>query len=151
MDVDFDLAEVIDLGADLKVSAATVRQELTTFMRQSGNVMHQEASNESPVDSGNMKGLIRVDSPVTHERVSVTSHADYSKAVHDGSGPHIIRPRSKRALFWPGARHPVKYVNHPGNKANPFMQRALVKAMRRLEPLAVQAGVKIARKAIGLG
>lgn len=34
-----------------------------------------------------------------------------------GTRPHVIRPRFKKALFWPGARHPVKMVRHPGTKA----------------------------------
>jgi hypothetical protein len=29
-------------------------------------------------------------------------------------GPGIIRPVRKQALFWPGARHPVKFVNGKG-------------------------------------
>jgi len=34
-----------------------------------------------------------------------------------------IRPKRKRALFWPGAEHPVKKVNWPGATvpARPFM------------------------------
>ena len=28
--------------------------------------------------------------------------------------PRTIRPRRGRALFWPGARHPVAKVDHPG-------------------------------------
>ena len=36
---------------------------------------------------------------------------------------HVIRPKVKRALFWPGAAHPVKKVNHPGSNipARPFL------------------------------
>lgn len=34
-----------------------------------------------------------------------------------GTRPHTIRPRRKRALFWPGAAHPVRVVRHPGVKA----------------------------------
>ena len=37
--------------------------------------------------------------------------------------PHEIRPSAKKALFWPGAKHPVKKIMHPGSKipARPFM------------------------------
>lgn len=41
-----------------------------------------------------------------------------------GTRPHVIRPRKKRALFWPGAGHPVKRVNHPGTKAMHYMDTA---------------------------
>ena len=47
-------------------------------------------------------------------------------AIHNfggTTGPHDIFPLKKKALFWPGARHPVKVVHHPGSKipARPFM------------------------------
>ena len=32
-------------------------------------------------------------------------------------------PKDKKALYWPGAAHPVRKVNHPGSKANDFMGR----------------------------
>jgi phage gpG-like protein len=39
------------------------------------------------------------------------------------TGPHTIVPRTKKALFWPGAAHPVKSVQHPGSRipARPFL------------------------------
>ncbi len=30
--------------------------------------------------------------------------------------PHVIKPRNKKALSWPGAAHPFKSVRHPGSK-----------------------------------
>jgi hypothetical protein len=49
--------------------------------------------------------------------------ASYAVFVERGTRPHVIEPKDKKALFWPGAEHPVKRVNHPGTKANPFMER----------------------------
>ena len=39
------------------------------------------------------------------------------------TSPHIIKPKNKKALFWPGAKHPVKSVKHPGSDipARPFL------------------------------
>lgn len=37
-------------------------------------------------------------------------------------GPYEIRPRQRRALFWRGARHPVKRVTHPGLKPQKFSE-----------------------------
>jgi phage gpG-like protein len=36
---------------------------------------------------------------------------------------HAIFPRKKKALFWPGAAHPVRRVMHPGSRfpARPFL------------------------------
>ncbi len=44
--------------------------------------------------------------------------------IRGGTKAHGIAPRNKKALYWPGARHPVAYVNHPGTAPNPFMTRA---------------------------
>jgi len=42
---------------------------------------------------------------------------EYGKTLEEGSPPHIIRPKNKKALFWRGAKHPVKMVRHPGTKS----------------------------------
>jgi len=47
-------------------------------------------------------------------------------AIHQLGGTtkaHIIRPRNKGGLFWPGAKHPMKSVRHPGSviPARPFL------------------------------
>lgn len=44
----------------------------------------------------------------------VRSSLGYAPFVEEGTRPHIIRPRNAKALFWPGAAHPVKFVHHPG-------------------------------------
>jgi hypothetical protein len=45
----------------------------------------------------------------------------YAIFVETGTNPHMIYPRNKKALYWPGASHPVKSVRHPGTKAQPFL------------------------------
>lgn len=49
----------------------------------------------------------------------------YSRFVEFGTKPHVIVPKDKKALYWPGAAHPVRRVNHPGSRANPYMERIL--------------------------
>ena len=56
------------------------------------------------------------------------SRAPYAYGVHEGTKPHIIRPVHAKALFWPGASHPVAQVNHPGSKPNRFMPRIMAKS-----------------------
>ena len=41
--------------------------------------------------------------------------------VEFGTRAHIIRPKSKKALYWKGAKRPVKQVSHPGSKAKPYL------------------------------
>ena len=49
------------------------------------------------------------------------SRVEYATIQHEGGTipPHVIRPKFKKALFWPGAAHPVKKVNHPGGTIRP--------------------------------
>lgn len=41
---------------------------------------------------------------------------DYGEVLEEGSKPHVIEPKNKKYLYWKGAAHPVKKVNHPGTK-----------------------------------
>lgn len=61
--------------------------------------------------------------------------APYAVFVHEGTKTHIIRPSSKKALFWPGAKHPVKKVNHPGIKPNKFVIRTAIKATPKVNKI----------------
>ena len=74
-------------------------------------------------DSGRLRASI------THragrDSVEVGTNVAYA-AIHQFGGktaPRTIRPRNKKALYWPGARHPVAQVNHPGSTipARPFL------------------------------
>ncbi len=65
--------------------------------------------------------------------------AAYAAFVELGTKPHVILPRSKQALYWPGAAHPVKSVNHPGTAANPYMERIVAAAQPDIDALFVQA------------
>jgi HK97 gp10 family phage protein len=53
-----------------------------------------------------------------------TSNVKYAVIVEKGSKAHIIRPKNKKALYWKGAKRPVKLVNHPGSKAKPYLEPA---------------------------
>jgi len=56
---------------------------------------------------------------ILHDGVNYGVHQEF------GAGPHEIRPREAKALYWPGAEHPVAVVHHPGNPPHPFMTPAV--------------------------
>lgn len=56
--------------------------------------------------------------------VIVGPTVNYAKYVTQGTRPHPIFPVNKKALFWSGASHPVKSVQHPGTRANKFQEFA---------------------------
>jgi hypothetical protein len=41
-----------------------------------------------------------------------------------GTQPHEIRAVNAQALYWPGAMHPVKSVQHPGTAPNDYVADA---------------------------
>lgn len=55
-------------------------------------------------------------------------------------GPYEIRPRTRRALFWRGARHPVKRVTHPGLKPQNFSEK-IAETMRKQYQRIMQAEI----------
>ena len=55
----------------------------------------------------------------------VGTPVEYARYVEFGTGPSVIFPRQKKALYWEGARHPVAYVIRTGNRAYPFLLPAL--------------------------
>lgn len=57
----------------------------------------------------------------------------YGVYVHEGTAPHIIRPRRARALYWKGARHPVRQVAHPGTRPRPFLREAAVATQGQIQ------------------
>lgn len=59
----------------------------------------------------------------------------YAVYVHEGTRPHVILPKFKEALFWEGAEHPVKRVNHPGTKPNPFTEKILRESKKDITEL----------------
>lgn len=57
---------------------------------------------------------------------------DYGTVLEEGSAPHVIKPRSAKALFWNGASHPVKSVQHPGTKAMPIIKPTIDKNIGKI-------------------
>ena len=75
------------------------------------------------VDSARLKNSI--EHRADNSGVEVGTNVIYAAAHQFGAKtrPRTIRPRLKEALFFPGAAHPVKKVEHPGSNipARPFL------------------------------
>jgi hypothetical protein len=63
----------------------------------------------------------RIPASLFHEVVNGVITVGYGDPLaqihHDGAKirPHKIIPKNKKALYWKGASHPVRSVNHPGS------------------------------------
>lgn len=103
---------------------SALHAEIERYMAKLATVIQADAQRMAPVRTGLLRGSIYKEADGLTARVGVRG-VNYWMAQEYGAGPHIIRPVNKQALHWPGARHPVAVVNHPGNPASPFLRPAL--------------------------
>lgn len=89
--------------------------------------IESRAIKNAPVRTSNLanSGTSNVNADGTVGTVAFT--APYAGYVHQGTGLYgprktKIKPKNKKALYWPGAAHPVRAVK--GMKPNPFLVRA---------------------------
>lgn len=54
-----------------------------------------------------------------------STDVNYATDVELGTAPHVINAKPGSALYWPGADHPVKRVNHPGTRPYPYLRPSL--------------------------
>jgi hypothetical protein len=111
---------------------------LQSRMRQIIRLVAADARVNAPVDTGKLAQAIKED-PIQVDgpfRVTggVTSHAPYSAFVHQGTRPHVIKPRNASALKFQAGGKTVfaKSVNHPGTRARPFLTNAVARVLRDL-------------------
>lgn len=86
-----------------------------------------------PVDQGALKqSQVKTPIVVTGDSVEagVEYRSPYALFVHDGTGPHVIRPRNARVLAWTsrgsGDASFAREVNHPGTKPQRWLQTSLL-------------------------
>ena len=94
-----------------------------------------------PVDTGRLARNTKVTHKQSRNRVVWTAEIDvpYAEAQAFGARPHIIRasPGKVLSFFW-GKKGKVvyfPYVNHPGNRANPWWKNSLRDQQRRLQKI----------------
>lgn len=63
---------------------------------------------------------------------AIVSNDEKAPWFEEGTKPHVIRPKNKKALFWKGAAHPVRIVHHPGTPAYKVLGGAVEKALQFL-------------------
>ena len=116
-DIDKFAVELIKLSEESKgnVQKAVKKSAFNIESQAKKNL----ASNKS-VDTGHLSRSITTKMGDLEATIH-TSNVKYAVIVEKGSRPHIIRPKNKKALYWKGAKRPVKLVNHPGTKAKPFL------------------------------
>jgi len=101
---------------------------LTAGMTHVVEEVEARAVKETPVRTSNLVNSITSHVARGGTQGVVRAVAKYAEYVHEGTGlygPHkrVIVPTTKKALFWPGAAHPVRSVK--GMRPRPFFTLAL--------------------------
>ncbi|MER5705988.1 HK97 gp10 family phage protein [Streptomyces sp. NPDC002122] len=125
--------------ARLRLDRAALNRTFRATSRSEGEIAARQvvarAKILAPVDTGRLRASIRVERRSTfglRQRWTVGSDVEYAPMVNDGTRPHVIRPRTKKALKFKmgGKTVYAKVVHHPGTRANPFLDRALADVAR---------------------
>lgn len=128
------MASIAVTSIDFRVNPAGLEQQMHPIMRRTHASLTRQIATQAkvnvPVKTGHLGRSIREDPQKFvgpfHVTGGVTAHARYAAAVHEGSRPHLIRPRRAKALhFFVGGREVfTKLVRHPGSKGRPFLMNA---------------------------
>ena len=127
--------------AEMKPTPEELIRDLRGDLRKAGRAgmlnvvttVESKAVVNAPAKTGNLArgGTSEANQDGTRGTVTFTAKGkdgtEYAELVHEGTGlfgprRQRIVPTKKKALFWPGAPHPVKSV--AGMKARPFLRKA---------------------------
>jgi hypothetical protein len=110
---------------------AEVRAGIVRALEGIAEAMRREARSRAPRKTGRLQGSIDAMAEVERGLVTLRAGAPHASFLHTGTGihgpahrPYTIRPRRKRALWWPGAPHPMGAVAHPGVRPRDYLLAA---------------------------
>ena len=104
----------------LNLDADKINKAVSQEIEKTAHRIERQAKELAPVDTGELRRSITTEgSGLDYE---IGTNLEYSEYIEDGTSPHIIN--GNPYLYWEGASHPVRRVNHPGNKAYLYMETA---------------------------
>ena len=106
--------------SELNLDADKINKAVSQELEKTAHRIERQAKELAPVDTGELRRSITTEgSGLDYE---IGTNLEYSEYIEDGTSPHIIN--GNPYLYWEGASHPVRRVNHPGNKAYLYMETA---------------------------
>lgn len=128
MPYEIKIEHLEELRAAFMKAPQEVDKHLQTATKESGKFILATEKEEVPIKTGALRRSITMDyRPIA---VSIYPAVNYALPVHEGQKPHVITPKTKKVLrFRVGGKLVyVRKVNHPGSKANPFVERTVTKS-----------------------
>ena len=121
----------VNLSDNLKNMGGLSKEIITRGLNLTSQDLIRNLMINSPVDHGLLKQwAVTSQSDV---EITIQSPAEYAAAQNYGTDPYVILPKNKKALFWPGADHPVKMVKHPGLKGKHFVEDSIEATSARIQ------------------
>lgn len=108
---------------------AKARTALEVAVTEAANDLVRRAQATVTVRTGTLRASIQTSGAVsagdgaTARVFTGAESSAYAVFVHEGTGPHRIEPVNGKALAFNGIV--VKYVNHPGTRAQRYLSRPL--------------------------
>lgn len=137
----FKLEGLQELRASLASVVKDVDRELGRALHAGGLVVENHATQNlrahGLIDTGNLLNSVSTSEPKSGSKgpqVEIGTHVDYGAYWEFGTGIHaegggdpiVIVPINKKALFWPGAPHPITHgVVQAGHPAKPWLRPAV--------------------------
>lgn len=127
--VDVRVTTRYDAGAARSLAGGVCQTLVTEFVNDGTTY----ATLRTPVDTGRLRANNQgeVDAPGDFAcEGRMVNPVEYALPVHQGTPPHVIRPRNAQALRFEAGGEVVfaTVVNHPGTAARPFLAEGAARA-----------------------
>jgi len=136
-----DASDLVRMGYSIEIaskeSKRLIEWRLSMAARERVNALCDEAPSQARSDARHpikvKDSFSYTRGPGALARTVVTSAPYKVSLLTTGTRPHMIYPRFKEALWWPGLGHPIPWVGppytrvHPGTRPNLFVKSALAK------------------------
>jgi hypothetical protein len=109
---------------------------------EAAHLVEKSAKTTAPLRKGNLRRSIVVDGPHRSGlgwEALIGPTVVYGQAVELGLPARTIYPVNAQALYWPGAAHPVPYVDWPGFEGRHYLEKGLLAALPGIEAIYRQS------------
>ena len=124
--IKIDSSDLNKFSVILRELPDEIKNDVRKLVKNSAFNIERDAKSSASVKTGHLRRSISTKMGDMEATIH-TSNLKYAPMVEFGTKPHIIRAKNKKALYWKGAKHPIRKVNHPGSKAKPYLIPAFEK------------------------
>lgn len=134
-------AQLVIDNSQMRAALTGSNSEAVKLVQRAQRQTLNQAKVNTPVDTGALRNshvaepiVVRGDTVSTEISATGGVKQEYAMYVHEGTKPHVIKPRRKKVLSWKGAEGRVfaTAVNHPGTNPRPWLRNALQQTAPRL-------------------